>query len=273
MANFDKPYSNLTQITSWFRVIPSRSLLFQWIVLRDLYQDIIVLISRGRSCRFLLSFDKPYHIPCDLNHSPSIHNLFRIQVLLLLDASNSLVWMLSLILSGFFWIYLSVHLSIYLSYLILSYLYLSIYLSLCLSLSVSLSLCLSACLSIYLSISLSLSLSLCLSLSVCLPVCPSIYLQAWKCSRNVRWKVFDLNAPRVSLPLLPAVYPNPVPSRSLGCSFARKWARTVGRFVASVTPAVSRSPLISTTSLRNGDGWIMRMQWKFIGTYWSMNGT
>ena len=200
--------------------------------------------------------------------------IYRIQVLLLLDASNSLVWMLSLILSGFFWIYLSVHLSIYLSYLILS-IYLSIYLSLCLSiyLSVCLSIYLSVCLSIYLSLSLCLSLSLSLSLSVCLPVCPSIYLQAWKCSLNVRWKVFDLNAPQVSLPLLPAVYPKPVPSRSLGCSFARKWARTVGRFVASLTPTVSRSPLISTTSLRNGDGWIMRMQWKFIGTYWSMNGT
>ena len=157
----------------------------------------------------------------------------------------------------------SIYLSI-LSYLILS---ISIYLSLSLSiyLSVCLSIYLSVCLSIYLS--LSLSLSLCLSLSVCLPVCPSIYLQAWKCSRNVRWKVFDLNAPRVSLPLLPAVYPKPVPSRSLGCSFARKWARTVGRFVASVTPAVSRSPLISTTSLRNGDGWIMRMQWKFTGAW------
>ena len=174
----------------------------------------------------------------------------------------------------------SIYLSIYLilSYPILSYpilSYLSIYLSLCLSiyLSVCLSICLSVYLSIYLSLSLSVSLSVSLSLSVCLPVCPSIYLQAWKCSRNVRWKVFDLNAPRVSLPLLPAVYPKPVPSRSLGCSFARKWARTVGRFVASVTPAVSRSPLISTTSLRNGDGWIMRMQWKFIGTYWSMNGT
>ena len=175
--------------------------------------------------------------------------------------------------SVWFLLDLSICPSIYLS--ILSYLYIYLYLSLCLSiyLSVCLSIYLSVCLSIYLSISLCLSLSLSLSLSVCLPVCPSIYLQAWKCSLNVRWKVFDLNAPRVSLPLLPAVYPKPVPSRSLGCSFARKWARTVGRFVASLTPTVSRSPLISTTSLRNGDGWIMRMQWKFIGTYWSMNGT
>ena len=139
--------------------------------------------------------------------------------------------------SVWFLLDLSICPSIYLSiYLILSYLiYISIYLSLSLSiylsiyLSVCLSIYLSVCLSIYLSLSLSVSLSVSLSLSVCLPVCPSIYLQAWKCSRNVRWKVFDLNAPRVSLPLLPAVYPKPVPSRSLGCSFARKWARTVGR--------------------------------------------
>jgi hypothetical protein len=66
--------------------------------------------------------------------------IYRIQVLLLLDASNSLVWMLSLILSSFFWIYLSVHLSIY---LILSYLYIYLYLSLSLSLS---SVYLSSCL-------------------------------------------------------------------------------------------------------------------------------